>query len=207
MARPRTDIQPRILHAARARFVKEGVDGASLRAIARDAGTNIGMIYYYFPTKDDLFFGVVEEVYAAVVADLEAVLAHDEGFEARVKNLYRRIAHMTPIEADVFLLVAREAVVSSERLGRLVRRFELGHFALLARLVAAGRAEGALRELPLPVMMIATAVLGIAPQMMLRALGSERPFGDAAEPGEALADQLVRVLLGGIARPGDPPSS
>ena len=46
MARPRGDIAPRILHAARKRFLVEGVDGASLRAIARDARTNKGMIYY-----------------------------------------------------------------------------------------------------------------------------------------------------------------
>src|SRR4029077_6434218 len=55
MARPRSDIQPRIVRAARERFLAEGVDGASLRTIASDAGTNVGMVFYYFPTKDDLF--------------------------------------------------------------------------------------------------------------------------------------------------------
>jgi AcrR family transcriptional regulator len=64
MPRPKSDIDARIVAAARARFLVEGVDGASLRSIAQDAGTNVGMIYYYFPTKDDLFLGVVEDVYA-----------------------------------------------------------------------------------------------------------------------------------------------
>jgi AcrR family transcriptional regulator len=36
----------------------DGVDGASLREIAREAGTNIGMVVYYFATKDDLFLAV-----------------------------------------------------------------------------------------------------------------------------------------------------
>ena len=36
MVRPRTDIRPRIVAAARTRFLSEGVDGASLRAIARE---------------------------------------------------------------------------------------------------------------------------------------------------------------------------
>jgi AcrR family transcriptional regulator len=44
MARPASDIQKRIFVAARARFLSEGVDGASLRQIAKDAGTNIGMV-------------------------------------------------------------------------------------------------------------------------------------------------------------------
>ena len=37
MARPRSDIQPRIVEAARYRFLRAGVDGASLREIAKDA--------------------------------------------------------------------------------------------------------------------------------------------------------------------------
>ena len=61
--------------AARERFLTEGVDGASLREIARDAGTSIGMVYYYFPTKDELFLAVVEEVYAKLLADLASALA------------------------------------------------------------------------------------------------------------------------------------
>ncbi len=199
MVRPRTDIQPRILHAARARFLVEGVDGASLRAIARDAATSIGMIYYYFPTKDDLFLGVVEEVYGVVMADLEQALALDVGFEARVHALYGRIARLTPVEADVFRLIVREALVSSERLARLVARFKAGHIALLLRVVAEGRAEGVLAgDLPLPLMVIATGVLGAAPQVLLRALGANSPFGAAAPHGEALVALLLRVLLGGI---------
>src|SRR6185295_5828153 len=71
MARPPTDIRQRILGAARARFLAEGVDGASLREIARDAKTTIGMVSYYFPAKDDLFLAVVEEVYAVLLGDLE----------------------------------------------------------------------------------------------------------------------------------------
>ena len=64
MARPRSDIQKRIVLAARTRFLADGVDGASLRHIARAARTSIGMVYYYFPTKDDLFLAVVEELLA-----------------------------------------------------------------------------------------------------------------------------------------------
>ena len=64
MARPRSDIAQRIVSAAAERFLHDGVDGASLRRIAQAAGTNLGMVYYYFPSKDDLFLAVVERHYA-----------------------------------------------------------------------------------------------------------------------------------------------
>ena len=84
MARPRSDIAPRIVAAARQRFLKQGVDGASLREIAREAGTNIGMVYYYFPTKDDLLLAVVEEIYGGMVSGIRAALSREAPLEERL---------------------------------------------------------------------------------------------------------------------------
>lgn len=205
MPRPRTDIRPRVIAAARERFLASGVDGASLRAIAREAGTSIGMIYYYFPTKDDLFLAVLEEGYLGFMSDLERALAEGDGFESRVRALYHRFAHMSPLEVDTLRLIVREALVSSERRERLIERFQRGHVAILLRVAAEGRREGVVTdEVPLPLVAIATGVLGAMPQVILRALGQRSPFGSALEPGDALVDQLLRLLLGGVGLVGAP---
>src|SRR5215470_9008440 len=112
MARPRSDIRVRIQHAARKRFLREGVDGASLRAIAKDARTSIGMVYYYFPSKDDLFLAVVEEVYERVLASLARALADDVPVSARIERLYRVLGAFHEDELTVLRLVIREALVS-----------------------------------------------------------------------------------------------
>src|SRR5512141_201018 len=162
MPRPKSDIEPRIVHAARHRFLVEGVDGASLRRIARDAGTSIGMIYYYFPTKDDLFLAVVEEIYGQVLADLEASLEHASHFDERVQLLYARFNTMTETEIQVFQLVAREALSSSARLERLIERFKRGHIALMLQTVGGGIAAGELTpELHPALMSISTLVIGL----------------------------------------------
>jgi AcrR family transcriptional regulator len=194
MPRPRTDIRPRVLFAARQRFLVDGVDGASLRAIAREAGTSIGMIYYYFPSKDDLYLGVVEETYAALVADLEQVVETHEDFDTRVRHIYLRLAAGSRVESDTVRLILREAVISSERFSRLLERFKQGHIALVLRLVADGRREGKLaHDVPLPIAAIAVGALGVVPQAILQAFGHSTPEGAAAMVGS-----LVRVLLGGI---------
>src|SRR6187549_1651058 len=143
MARPKSDIQPRILSAARARFLSDGVDGASLRGIASDAGTSIGMVYYYFATKDELFFGVVEELYVKLLADIEAAIRPDVPVRERIERLFARVARLTDDELLVLRLVLREALTSNERFARLRERFKAGHIPLLARLVADGYASGA----------------------------------------------------------------
>jgi AcrR family transcriptional regulator len=197
MARPRTDIRPRILQAARKRFRDRGVDGASLRAIARDAKTSIGMIYYYFPTKDELFFAVVEESYERILADIERALASDVSLEERLVRLGERIADATDEEVETVRLVLREALQSSARRDRLVQRFTRGHVALIARAVMDGLRQGAFDSKRHPaVLLLATFSLAFPPQILRRVVGERLPV-PGVPGGKALARELVDVLFRG----------
>jgi len=200
MPRPKSDIDVRILHAARERFLNQGVDGASLRAIAKDAGTSIGMVYYYFPTKDDLFLAVVEEVYERVVSELSAALGSDVPVVERIRRLYERIGRLDPEEGMVLRLVAREALVSSSRLERILERFQRGHIPLVLRTVADGIADGTLDRERHPFLLLASVVaLGTVPQILARLLSERLPLGRVAQ-GPELAEELVQLLLGGIGK-------
>jgi AcrR family transcriptional regulator len=198
MARPRTDIAPRILRAARERFRDKGVDGSSLRAVAKDAGTSIGMIYYYFPTKDDLFFAVVEQTYEKVLADLEQALARDVPLEARLVRLYERLAAASAEEVDTLRLVVRDALLGSPRFDRLVERFLRGHVPLVLSTLLEGVQSGALARRHPMVLMLATLTLAGPPQVVRRAIGN-RFVVPGAPAGKELARELVDVLLHGIA--------
>ncbi|HET6613731.1 MAG TPA: TetR/AcrR family transcriptional regulator [Kofleriaceae bacterium] len=199
MARPRTDIRPRLLGAARERFLSDGVDGASLRAIARTAKTSIGMLYYYFPSKDDLFFAVVDEVYSDLLADLTRALAADAPAEERLARLYARLAEITDNEVDIVRLVAREILAPSPRLARLIDRFTRGHLPLVIDTLRAGLAEGHLDgRFPPPLLLVLTFAVGALPQLIRRA-GSDLPlFADLPEP-QAMAQLSLDALLYGIA--------
>jgi AcrR family transcriptional regulator len=197
MARPRTDIRPRILQAARERFRESGVDGASLRAIARDAKTSIGMIYYYFPTKDELFFAVVEESYEKILADIERVLSSEGTVEERLVRLSERIADATDHEVETVRLVLREALQSSARRDRLVQRFTRGHVALIARTVFDGVKEGVFDAKRHPaVLLLATFSLVFPPQVLRRVVGDRLPVAGVPSGG-ALARELIDVLVRG----------
>jgi AcrR family transcriptional regulator len=200
MGRPPSDIRPRLLAAARARFLADGVDGASLRAIARDAGSNLGMLYYYFPSKDDLFLAVVEEVYAGLLADLTAALGPGST-EERIGRLYARLAAMSDHELEVVKLIAREVIGGgSPRLGRLLERFQRGHLPLVAGTLVDGVRAGAIRaDLPLPLLLILTFAIGAVPQVVRRSAGDLPPFRDLPPP-----DQLARLLLDAFLRAVSP---
>ena len=203
MPRPRSDIRPRILRAARKSFLQHGVAGASLREIARRARTSIGMIYYYFKTKDDLFLAVVEEHYESAIADLEDALQGPGDFEERLVRMSTRIGELKDLELDTLKLVLREAMISSARVPRLVERFKRGHIGLVVAAVGEGLASGVLAAGPHPglLVMVTLAVSGM-PQILRRFMGDNFPFSDAPA-GEAMSRQLVGMLMRGIAADSD----
>ena len=203
MARPRSNIEPRILHAARRRFLAEGVDGASLRTIARDAKTNVGMIFYYFPTKDELFLAVVEEVYARLVQDLEGALGEGASARERLGKAFARIGAATDDEVEVIRLVLREALLvpASSRFAQLLQRFREGHLAMVTATLAQGVHEGEIdAAVPLPLLLLTTFAMGALPQLMRRVAGQEPPFSALPLPTE-LAERALGLLFGGIGAP------
>jgi TetR/AcrR family transcriptional regulator len=201
MARPKSDIEPRILAAARARFLSDGVDGASLRGIASDAGTSIGMVYYYFATKDELFFAVVEEVYGKLLADIEVAIAPDVPVRERAERLFARVARVSDDEVLVMRLVLREALTSNTRFARLRERFQAGHVPLIARLIADGYASGVFnRNLHPMVTMLSFAGMAVVPQIIRRVLDGQLPFANAPA-GEELSKLLVAVVFSGTGTP------
>lgn len=67
-------IDPRILESARAEFLSNGFEKASLKAICEKAGVTTGALYKRYRGKEDLFCAVVEKT----VTDLYEV-AHARG--------------------------------------------------------------------------------------------------------------------------------
>jgi TetR/AcrR family transcriptional regulator len=204
MPRPASDLRARITLAARKRFLLQGVDGATLRSIASDAGTSIGMVYYYFQTKDELFSAVVEQVYVGLLADLSLALGTDAPPERRLARLFERLARLDEREFDIVRLVMREALVSSERLQRVARQFAQGHAPMVLQALSEGVASGRFdARLHPTVLAAATASLALLPQVLHRLVtAAELPIAAFLPSREEAAHALTAVLLRGIAGGG-----
>src|SRR3981189_2236352 len=57
-----------ILQAAMREFSREGVAGARTDAIARAAGVNKALLYYYFKDKETLYGAVLDQVFSGLKA-------------------------------------------------------------------------------------------------------------------------------------------
>lgn len=200
MGRPKSDIDERVLRAAGQRFLNDGVDGASLREIARDAGTSVGMVTYYFPTKDSLFAAVVERAYASLLDDFAAAFAPDVDFEAQVARLHRRVAALSDEEFLVVRLVLRELLLSSPRTPALLARFSRGHIPIVLGSVQKAFADGALRpELPPPAVLLSLLATGLGVQIAARLVAGLGVAPFAGLDPLLLADAVRDLLFRGLA--------
>ena len=64
-----------ILQAAVSEFAREGVAGARTDAIARAAGVNKALLYYYFNDKESLYQAVLDEVFSGLRTTINTALA------------------------------------------------------------------------------------------------------------------------------------
>lgn len=194
MPRPATDLRLRVLRAARRTFEAKGYDGASLRAIARAAGTTIGMIYYYFPTKDALWDGVIDEVYQRFVHDLAGILAEPGPLRERLRAIAGYIAALSDDDRVVIRLVLRDALVSPERRARVLARFQVGHIPLLFGAVARAQAEGELADAPVAMLMFMAGAAVLGSQLLLGNI----PL-PGLPPGPERIEHVLELLFGGLA--------
>jgi AcrR family transcriptional regulator len=100
------DVPERILRAADEVFRCCGFEGTEMRAIAARAGTSVGTIYNYFPSKWGLFTRVLFDRWEAVKHDVQRVAA-DPGLDwrGRVTGILevqmRYVAENGPVWMDI----------------------------------------------------------------------------------------------------------
>ena len=138
-----------ILKAAVHEFAREGVSGARTDAIARSAGVNKALLYYYFKDKDALYQAVLDQVFSGVRAAIHNALSQNlppreklagyvcAHFDYIASNpLYPRI-----VQAE-FLRAGRDP----SRLERIAKHYFRPVFLELSALLKEGEQSGEFRR-------------------------------------------------------------
>lgn len=77
-------MREKIVAAAMELFLSQGYDGTSIRSVMNKAGGEVGLFYYYFKNKDDVFDSVLDSFFAHYDADFSAIVAHGRRNPCRV---------------------------------------------------------------------------------------------------------------------------
>ena len=87
-----------LLRAAATAFAARGYDGASVDAIAASVGLSKGAVYAHFPSKIELYFGVVD----ALIEQAELAVGHRRRALHDPERAHQRNRHPLAPDAEVF---------------------------------------------------------------------------------------------------------
>ena len=180
-----------IVDGARAVFLSQGFDAASMNDIARAAGVSKGTLYVYFRHKEQLFEAIVDqecEAQAEGIFDLDPSDHDVEAVLTRLGLAYVRFL-CRPEKASAI----RTVIAIAERMPELGRRFyESGPARGIARLAAYIAAQVEAGVLVVEDSEIAAAQLMEAYQAMIF---KSMVFNFVREPSQQQIERVVRVAV------------
>ena len=110
-----------ILKVAYAAFLNDGYAATSMSSIAARVGGSKATLYYYFPSKEDLFLAVIDEKCRDAHAVIADVLADAGDFHEALRNLTDTLTRMI-LEEDR-IAIRRLITAESARFSELGRGF------------------------------------------------------------------------------------
>jgi TetR/AcrR family transcriptional regulator len=139
-----------ILKAAAKEFAEHGIAGARTDAIAREAGVNKALLYYYFKDKETLYGAVLDNAFSGMKASVFEVL--DSELPAREKIMayvgaYFDFIASNPIYPKLMqreMMRAREG--ESKHINRLVKTYFQPIYGRVGQLLEKGIADGEFRK-------------------------------------------------------------
>ncbi|MGX4770033.1 TetR/AcrR family transcriptional regulator [Bradyrhizobium guangdongense] len=194
----RDDTRDKLFEAAARVFEQDGIGGASIEAIASEAGFTRGAFYSNFASKDELIFAMLEDhVEQSIRRNMEILAKHDnlDDFIAALKTMDRGrqdpLTRSPLLHIEMILFVARAEKRRPELAKRLRARRKL--IADIVEATLKGKANGERLDSP----WMAAVVLALEDGFRLHRL---------IDPETTPADSFLRAITDLRRRTGLGPS-
>jgi len=192
-ARRRTaETRARIMAAGRRLFVDEGWAAFTTRRVAREAGVSLGSLQHFFPCKEQLLAGMLEDIiatYGRQFAELEARLPQS-GQERLLATVEFLVDDIWRPESRRFFMNLFAASCHSVSAGRLLNDVYAHHRRRIAGYVAAARPGLTERECLDRGLLIA----GLIDGLMIYTASDARAVSSRAQLAELVRGAVLRLI-------------
>jgi AcrR family transcriptional regulator len=180
----------RVLAAAETLFRKRGYSNVTMRDIAEEAGIRQASLYYHFPSKEQLFITVTEQVFERHRNGLQQAL-HEAGSDLRAQlHAASRWFISQPPLNFLSLMHTDMPALSEEHIQRLSLIADQSVFDPIAQVFIAARERGQSRDVTPSTLagLFLVAMDGIN-------FASTLP---ETQPREVMVSEVISVLLDGL---------
>jgi AcrR family transcriptional regulator len=149
---PREDVseerKEQILDAATEVFAQKGFDHARMDDIVEETGLSKGALYWYFKSKDDIIFGIMDRLFRLEFRELEEIKQSESsatealrGFtEVAIKDI-NRMVHFMPITYEFLALAFRNKLVQ-----KAIKQYMNSYVSILDPLIQRGVESGEFKK-------------------------------------------------------------
>lgn len=192
-----------LLSMAAAHFARAGFEGASLRAIAHDAGLAHGLIRHYFGTKDALWAAVADFLFGRMYAALAVAVAEVDlndamaRIEAQIRATVRTSASIPHLAG----FVMQAGITGGPRYDWLVERYLRPVYAFSLEPFHQLKREGRAVAIDPHFAFVMTTNAAIGP--FAQAANSRALVGmdiSAPDTADAYADAIISIIKHGVLR-------
>jgi AcrR family transcriptional regulator len=190
------DRRAQILRAARAVFVERGFLAARVEDVAKRANLSKGAVYFYYPSKRELFLALVREEQEATYSFLEAADHDPRPAAIKLLDLGRQyVQYFAGLKTPPrFFLLSSEAAIRDDEIREELAATHQRFVDATTRILAQGIAEGAFRDQDPQ----AAAMLFKA---MIDGLAGQAAIGIRPDPDRLTTAGIGTILHGILARP------
>lgn len=183
---PETNARLRLIEATAKIMRDEGYAAATSRRVAAEAGVKQALVYYYFPTMDDLFVEVLRAGAEAALDRMRTALTDDDPL--RCLWLINSDSRLTGLNTEFMALANHRKVI----------RVELKAFAERVRDIETAAVTVALRTRGVDIVAYPPVAISMLIAQTARSLCNEDAVGVTTGHDElrAFVDRLLDQLIG-----------
>jgi AcrR family transcriptional regulator len=124
-----------LLQVARKVFAKGGYQTVTMDDVARQAGVTKPILYDHFPSKRDLYQGLLEADLTALEERIRTAIETSSGNRERIRGSFQAYFDFVDDEGAGFRLLMKEAVGAEEEFRDLIGRFRERVLALVTEVM------------------------------------------------------------------------
>ena len=145
---PARDRRLQIMEAAKGLFARQGFEGTTTREIADRARVNEAIIFRHFPTKEDLYWAIID--HQCEVAGWQQTLRRQLSSGGDDREVFASIAEEILIrrakDSSLSRLLLFSALENQRRSQRFFQAYVVEYYELIAEYIRRRIAEGAFRS-------------------------------------------------------------
>ncbi|MFQ5685972.1 MAG: TetR/AcrR family transcriptional regulator [Candidatus Scalindua sp.] len=135
-----------ILRSAEGLFARQGFELTTVREIAKKAGINVAMVYYYFNTKEELHQNIIEDTFKSFSQSLKEGVDQGKGSEEKICDVIKVYINFLHHHKDLHRIILRETTSQSKHIDMIVKKYISRNFDLVHSIMKEGVQKGVFRE-------------------------------------------------------------